>query len=163
MFRRADSAPAVHPTWRVAHVALVREEPLGWVVLPEKTTEMPVVWGYGDLLNLFTRVTRQRNGMLLSLPMLYEIDYLVLGLCLVPQSAWGHLHGAARGPSLPLPIGNINYRINWQKFHAKEGAAALLGGVLVVNSFQNSFEPLKSSLRFVLANQCKHNSFQFIQ
>lgn len=59
--------------------------------------------------------------------------------------------------------GNINYRINWQKFHAKEGAAALLGGDLVVNSFQNILKPLKSSLCFVLAGHCKLNSFQFIQ
>lgn len=105
--------------------------------------------------------------MLLSLPMLFKIVRLpLLGvwvLCLVPQSIWGHLHVAARGLSLPLPIGNVNYRINWQRFHAKEAVAALLGGDLMVNSFQNVFKPLKSSLRFVLADQCKHNSFQFIR
>ena len=99
--------------------------------------------------------------------MLYKIVILpflgVWGLCLVPQSAWGYLHGAARGPSLPFLIVDINYRINWQKFHAKGGAAAFLGGDLVVNSFQNTFKPLKSSLHFVLAEQCKHNGFQFIQ
>lgn len=71
---------------------------------------------------------RQRSGTLLSLCSPKQLLFpRVWGLYLVPQSIWTHLHGATRGPFVHFPIGNVNYRINWQKFHAKEGAAALAG------------------------------------
>lgn len=76
----------------------------------------------------------------------------------MPQSAWGIY---TRLPGDHLPLGNINYSINWQKIHAKEGVTALLGADLILNHFQNIFKPLKS---FPLVwTRCKRHHFQFIQ
>lgn len=77
MFWRVDSALAVDPMWSIAQRWSERSRWVGWSCL-EKTTEMPAIRGYRGSPSLFTRVTRQPCGMLLSLPMVYKIVRLPL-------------------------------------------------------------------------------------